>query len=64
MDGIVKSMDMKLRFPDASLRFIPRHCDVRPSTPCMMILDSCLYEQLLVVKSSLSSVLLWQTDYA
>jgi len=55
---------MKLRFPDASLRFIPRHCDVRPSTPCMMILDSCLYEQLLVVKSSLSSVLLWQTDYA
>jgi len=25
IDGIVKS-------PDASLRFIPRHCDVRPST--------------------------------
>jgi len=26
IDDIVKS-------PDASLRFIPRHCDVRPSTP-------------------------------
>ncbi len=32
LDDLVKSMDMKLRFPYAALRFILRHCDVRPST--------------------------------
>ena len=64
-DGIVKSMDMKLRFPDASKALHPSSLRRTSKYALYNTSQYCgLYEQLLIVKSSLSRLLwLWQTDY-